>query len=56
MVGYSEKKFKDTDNGKTMKALGITGGETFWARKALPEDNVPNAALTNQDGTLTRLS
>ena len=52
-VGYSEKKFKDTDNGKTMKALGITGGETFWARKALPEETVPNAALTNQDGTLT---
>jgi hypothetical protein len=39
-----------------MKALGITGGETFWARKALPEENIPNAALTNQDGTLTRLA
>jgi len=39
-----------------MKALGITGGETFWARKALPEESVPNVALTNQDGTLTRLA
>ena len=55
-------ELKDIDNGKTMKAIGVTGGETLTLHNRLsdktsgrpsPEDQVPAAALSGPDGQLT---
>ena len=46
---YSNKTYyTDQDNGKTMKALGIKGGEYFCAKKNLPENNAQPADLANE--------
>jgi len=34
--GYNLSDLKETDNGKTMKELGIKGGEIITAKKAAP--------------------
>ena len=31
-IGTNGTELKDVDNGKTMKALGLTGGETLTAQ------------------------
>jgi hypothetical protein len=49
----SLSELKDIDNGKTMKALGLLGGETFTAQKLQIEEHVPNAPLVGPDGNLT---
>lgn len=45
--------FKDADNGKTMKALGLTGGELLTASKATPDDFIAQAPLVDAAGELT---
>lgn len=52
-AGAQLTDFKDTDNGKTMKALGLRGGEALTAEKAVPEESVPHAALVDARGQLT---
>jgi hypothetical protein len=39
--------YTDYDNCKSMKTLGITGGEYFVAQKQLPENNAVAANLTD---------
>jgi len=45
--------FKDADNGKTMKALGLAGGELLTASRHSPDDFVEAAALIDVRGELT---
>lgn len=52
-TGNSAKVLGDVDNGKTMKALGLTGGETLTAQKLSVDEHVPNAPLIGPDGELT---
>jgi hypothetical protein len=49
----SGKILRDADNGKTMKALGLTGGETIQASKLQVDEYIPNAPLIGADGDLT---
>lgn len=42
--------YSDRDNGKTMKQLGVMGGEYFVASKQLPDETVLPAALLTADG------
>jgi len=51
--GANLTELKEIDNGKTMKALGFTGGETLTAQKLTPEAQVATAALTGPTGELT---
>jgi len=47
---------KEIDNGKTMKALGIKGGETMVAEKKKDSDeseSIPNSDLTGSDREFT---
>lgn len=51
--GANLTELKEIDNGKTMRALGIKGGETLTTQKLAPEVQVPTAALTGPTGELT---
>lgn len=52
-AGAQLSDFKDADNGKTMKALGLSGGELLTATKSSPDDYVEPAALIDSRGELT---
>lgn len=52
-AGGQLSDFKDADNGKTMKALGLTGGELLTASKAAPDDYIAQAPLVDARGELT---
>jgi ubiquitin carboxyl-terminal hydrolase 34 len=47
------RTLQDTDNGKTIKELGICHGETISASKMQVEEEVPNALLIGNDNHLT---
>lgn len=51
-TGAQLTDFKTTDNGKTMKALGLHGGEALTALRAVPEEYIPAAALIDAQGRL----
>lgn len=42
--------YTDRDNCKTMKELGVTGGEWFISQKSLPENTAVAITLADQDG------
>jgi hypothetical protein len=42
--------YTDRDNCKTMKQLGVTGGEWFISQKSLPENTAVAITLADQDG------
>ena len=46
----SRSFYSDADNCKTMKSLGITGGEYFLASKNLPDDTIQQNPLLEQGG------
>lgn len=46
-------ELKDIDNGKTIAALGLAGGEILTAQKLAVEEHIPNAPLIGGDGELT---
>jgi hypothetical protein len=53
-TGSNATELKDIDNGKSMSALGLTGGEALTAQKsATIEEHIPNAPLVDQAGELT---
>jgi hypothetical protein len=48
---YANKTYyTDQDNGKTMRSLGIKGGEYFVGRKNLPDNNATAADLATTEG------
>ena len=48
---YSNRTYyTDQDNGKTMKTLGVKGGEYFVAKKNLPDSASTQADLANEEG------
>ena len=49
----SGTELKDSDNGKTILALGLKGGETLTISKRAVEDNIPAAELVDKSGELT---
>ena len=51
--GASLSELRDIDNGKTMKALGLRGGEILTAQKLSIEEHIANAPLIGSDGELT---
>jgi ubiquitin carboxyl-terminal hydrolase 34 len=51
--GSSMTELRDIDNGKTIAALGLAGGEVLTAQKLTIDEHIPNAALVGPDGELT---
>lgn len=51
--GSATTELKDIDNGKSVAALGLTGGETLTAQKSVIEEHIPAAALVDAAGELT---
>ena len=51
--GSALTELKDIDNGKTIAALGLAGGETLTAQKLTVEEHIPAAPLVGPDGELT---
>lgn len=51
--GSAGTELKDTDNGKSVVALGLTGGEALTAQLRTVTEQVPNAPLVDQAGELT---
>ena len=51
--GSSLTELKEVDNGKTMSALGLTGGEVLTAQKLAVDEHIPDAPLIGPDHELT---
>jgi hypothetical protein len=47
------RELKDIDNGKSIAALGLKGGEQLTAHKRVVEEHIPNAPLLGPDNELT---
>lgn len=52
-IGASLSELREIDNGKTMKDLGLRGGEILTAQKLSIDEHIPNAPLIGSDGELT---
>ena len=52
-TGSTGVDLKDVDNGKTMTALGIVGGESMMVLYRPGEEYIPQAAILGADGQLT---
>lgn len=51
-LGASLRELKNTDNGRTVKALGLKGGEVLQVSKTLNDKNIINKPLLDQEGDL----